>query len=123
MSDALWAARLGDDLLHTTLLADIVGVDFPARSRRFEVVYLLRSISRNQRIALTVAVGEGEAVPSATSLYKSADWHEREVYDLVGVRFTGHGDLRRILCPEDWQGHPLRKDYEQPDDYHGIPTR
>jgi NADH-quinone oxidoreductase subunit C len=64
--------------------------------------------------------GQLPELPSVTSVWRTADWHEREVYDLSGVNFTGHPDLRRILCPEDWVGHPLRKDYEMPLDYHGI---
>ena len=59
-------------------------------------------------------------VPSVTSIWAIADWHERECYDLVGVNFTDHPNLRRILCPEDWEGHPLRKDYEMPLEYHGV---
>jgi len=67
--------------------------------------------------------GELPEVPSVTSLWRTADWHEREVYDLCGVAFTGHPNLRRILLSEDWQGHPLRKDYEFPLEYHGIRGR
>jgi NADH-quinone oxidoreductase subunit C/D len=93
------------------LLADIVGVDYPERPQRFEVNYLLRSISQNQRLIVKVKVGEGEPVPSATPFYRSADWHEREVYDLFGVPFAEHPDLRRILCHQEFEGHALRKDY------------
>ncbi len=93
------------------LLADIVTVDYPERPQRFEVNYLLRSISRNHRIRIKVDVEEGQAIDSITSLYRSADWHEREVYDLFGVVFTGHPDLRRILCHHEFEGHALRKDY------------
>ena len=84
------------------LLADIVTVDYPERPQRFEVNYLLRSISRNHRIRIKVDVEEGQAIDSITSLYRSADWHEREVYDLFGVVFTGHPDLRRILCHHEF---------------------
>ncbi len=93
------------------LLLDVVGVDRPERARRFEVVYLLRSLARNQRIKVRVRVAEGEAVESATPLWHSADWHEREVYDLFGVPFRNHPDLRRLLCHHEFEGHPLRKDY------------
>ena len=67
--------------------------------------------------------GELPEVPSVTGIWRTADWHERETFDLSGVRFTGHPDLRRILCPEDWEGYPLRKDYEMPMEYHGIRGR
>jgi NADH-quinone oxidoreductase subunit C len=66
---------------------------------------------------------QNPVAPSVTSIWKGADWHERETYDLVGIRFEGHPDLRRILLPEDWAGHPLRKDYEYPDEYQGIPLK
>ncbi len=93
------------------LLADVVGIDYPDRAKRFEVVYLLRSISRRQRLKVKVEVEEGESLPSATAFYRSADWHEREVYDLFGIRFDNHPDLRRILCHHEFEGHALRKDY------------
>nr|NIL97185.1 NADH-quinone oxidoreductase subunit C [Planctomycetales bacterium]NIM08772.1 NADH-quinone oxidoreductase subunit C [Planctomycetales bacterium]NIN08236.1 NADH-quinone oxidoreductase subunit C [Planctomycetales bacterium]NIN77361.1 NADH-quinone oxidoreductase subunit C [Planctomycetales bacterium]NIO34544.1 NADH-quinone oxidoreductase subunit C [Planctomycetales bacterium] len=67
--------------------------------------------------------GELPQICSVSGVWKTADWHEREVYDLIGVRFVGHPDLRRILCPEDWKGHPLRKDYQMPLEYHGIRCR
>ena len=93
------------------LLLDVIGVDRPESARRFEVIYLLRSLARNQRLKVTVRVAEGEAVESATPLWHSANWHEREVYDLFGVPFRNHPDLRRILCHHEFEGHPLRKDY------------
>ena len=92
-------------------LSDIVGVDFPDRADRFEVVYLLRSWQKNQRLQVKVQVAEDDAVPSAHGIYRSADWAEREVYDLYGIPFSGHPDLRRILCHHEFEGHALRKDY------------
>jgi len=93
------------------LLLDVVGNDFPDREQRFELTYLLRSVARAQRIQVKVAVAEGQDLESATALYRSADWHEREVYDLFGVSFQNHPDLRRILCHHQFEGHALRKDY------------
>ena len=79
---------------------------------RFEVVYLLHSIPRNERLRLKVAVDSRDAVvPSVCGVWAGADWYEREVFDMFGVRFEGHPDLRRILMPDYWQGHPLRKDF------------
>jgi len=96
-----------------------------------EVVYHHQSFTHKHRFVLKVLLprwkdnqpGQLPEVPSVTSLWKTADWHEREVYDLSGVRFAGHPELRRILTSEDWVGHPLRKDYEFPLEYHGIRGR
>src|SRR5262245_31434051 len=96
-----------------------------------EVVYHLSSFTHSHRFTLKVILprwkgdkpGELPEVPSVTGVWAAADWHEREVYDLSGVWFTGHPDLRRILLAEDWVGHPLRKDYEYPLEYHGIRGR
>ena len=96
-----------------------------------EVVYHLWSLPNKTSLVLKVilprwkdgVVGELPEVPSVSGLWGTADWHEREVYDLSGVYFTDHPNLRRILCPEDWVGHPLRKDYEMPLEYHGIRGR
>lgn len=93
------------------LLADIAGVDWPARPDRFDVVYNLYSVAGNLRLRLKVQVAEGTPVPSVTSAFTTANWLEREVFDMFGVEFSGHPDLRRILMPDDWQGHPLRKDF------------
>ena len=109
--------RLRDVLTHLRdregceQLADVVGVDFPDRASRFQVVYLLRSWSRNQRVQVKVDVAEDEAVPSVSRLYRSADWHEREVWDLFGIPFADHPNLKRILCHHEFEGHALRKDY------------
>jgi NADH-quinone oxidoreductase subunit C/D len=92
-------------------LSDVVGVDYPDREKRFEVNYLMRSYKNNQRLIVKVNVEDGVAVPSVDTVYRSANWHEREVYDLFGVKFDGHPDLRRILTHHEFEGHGLRKDY------------
>jgi NADH-quinone oxidoreductase subunit C len=92
-------------------ITDICGVDWPSRARRFDVVYHLLSPRQNFRIRVKVEVGEGETVPSATAVYPGADWFEREAYDMYGILFTGHPDLRRILTDYGFDGHPLRKDF------------
>jgi NADH-quinone oxidoreductase subunit C len=91
----------------------------------FWVVYHLTSAAKNHRAVLKVKAEPREApsVPSVTSVWKAADWHEREAFDMYGIEFAGHPDLRRILLPEDWPGYPLRKDYEFPDEYQGIPLK
>jgi NADH-quinone oxidoreductase subunit C len=93
------------------LLSDLFGVDYPDREQRFEIFYNLYSFSRNRRLFLRVRAAEGESVPTLSGVFPNANWCEREVYDLFGVPFENHPDLRRILCPDDWDGHPLRKDY------------
>jgi NADH-quinone oxidoreductase subunit C len=96
-----------------------------------ELIYHLSSTVRRHRLVLKVRVprwqndtpGQLPEAPSVSGVWSTAEWHEREVFDLSGVFFAGHPDLRRILCPEDWVGHPLRKDYQMPTEYHGIPAR
>jgi NADH-quinone oxidoreductase subunit C len=96
-----------------------------------ELVYHLWSVPHKVSLVLKVMLprwkddqpGKLPEVPTVSHVWRTADWHEREVYDLSGVRFVGHPNLRRILCPEDWVGHPLRKDYEMPLEYHGIRGR
>ncbi|HZU28003.1 MAG TPA: NADH-quinone oxidoreductase subunit C [Bryobacteraceae bacterium] len=93
-------------------ISSITGVDWYPADPRFEVVYHLHSTSRNERIRLKVRVREQEPeVESVTSVWRGANWYEREVFDMFGIRFRNHPDLRRILMPIDWEGHPLRKDY------------
>jgi NADH-quinone oxidoreductase subunit C len=93
-------------------LSDVTCVDWFPAEPRFEVVYHLLSIPRKERIRLKVRLdGAGPAVESLTSIWPGANYFEREVFDLFGIRFTGHPYLKRLLMPEDWQGHPLRKDY------------
>jgi NADH-quinone oxidoreductase subunit C len=93
-------------------LSDLTAVDWPARAeKRFDVVASLYSTKLRHRVRVKARLAEGEAVPSVTGVWPAANWLEREVYDMFGVTFTGHPDLRRILMPLDWQGHPQRKDY------------
>jgi NADH-quinone oxidoreductase subunit C len=91
--------------------SDVTASDWPPRPKRFDVIYSLYSIVLKHRVRLKVQVAEDEAVPTVTGVWPSANWLEREVFDLFGIRFEGHPDLRRILMPDDWQGHPQRKDY------------
>ena len=130
-----------DPKLRFNMLNCISGVDYfeadPKKAAKtgwephLEVVYHLWSLPNKTSLVLKVilprwkdgVVGELPEVPSVSGLWGTADWHEREVFDLSGVYFTGHPNLRRILCPEDWVGHPLRKDYEMPLEYHGIRGR
>ncbi|MEO0829750.1 MAG: NADH-quinone oxidoreductase subunit C, partial [Pseudomonadota bacterium] len=92
-------------------LIDITAVDYPQRDRRFDVVYHFLSMYQNQRIRVRTAVREEEIVPSITSVYPAADWFEREVFDMFGLLFAGHPDLRRLLTDYGFRGHPLRKDF------------
>jgi NADH-quinone oxidoreductase subunit C len=100
-----------DPELDFSMLCDLFGADYPDQEQRFEILYNMYSLSRNRRLFLRVRAAEGESVPTISQLFPNADWCEREVYDLFGVPFENHPDLRRILCPDDWDGHPLRKDY------------
>src|SRR5690606_18524571 len=92
-------------------LVDITAVDYPEREARFEVVYHLLSMHQNQRIRLKLAAREEDLVPSLTQIHPSANWFEREVFDMFGILFSGHPDLRRILTDYGFRGHPLRKDF------------
>ena len=93
------------------MLADLTAVDYPKKEKRFEVIYQLYSFPRNERLRLKVPLGDGETIESVVSVWGVADWLEREAFDMFGIRFEHHPNLRRILLPEEWQGHPLRKDY------------
>jgi len=92
-------------------IIDVCGVDYPSRARRFDVVYHLLSPRQNQRIRVKLQADEDTLVPSITGVFPGADWFERETYDLYGILFTGHPDLRRILTDYGFEGHPLRKDF------------
>ena len=92
-------------------LIDITAVDYPENTQRFKMVYLFLSHEFNQRIILSYSINENEVITSLTSIYPAANWMEREVFDMYGVRFKNHPDLRRILTDYDFEGHPLRKDF------------
>lgn len=93
------------------LCSDLTALHWPDRAEQFDVVVQLYSISKIRRLRVKVAIADGQECPSVTSIWSGANWMEREVYDMFGIRFDGHPDLRRILLPEDWPGHPLRKEY------------
>jgi NADH-quinone oxidoreductase subunit C/D len=95
-----------------TLPLDLFGADYPRRQKRFDIVYHLYSLKNNERVRLKVRAAEGETVPTSTALFQGYDWYEREVFDMFGVKFDGHPNLRRILTHENFQGHALRKDYD-----------
>ncbi len=110
-----------DPEMHFDLCSSISGTD---DTKNLWVVYHLYSVPKNQRAVIKVMLDrQSPAVASLVPVWKAADWHEREAYDMYGIRFTDHPDLRRILLPEDWPGYPLRKDYEFPDEYQGIPLK
>jgi NADH-quinone oxidoreductase subunit C len=97
--------------LRFNVLLEITAADYFPRHPRFEIVYHLLSVPNRQRLRLKVRVGDGDAVPTVQGVWPGAGWPEREVWDMFGVIFEGHPDLRRLLMPEDWEGHPARKDY------------
>ena len=92
-------------------LIDITAIDYPSRELRFEIVYLLISLKLNQRILIKTSINENDNIESISSIYKSANWYERECYDLFGIKFLNHPDLRRIMTDYNFEGHPLRKDF------------
>ena len=94
-----------------TTLIDITAIDFPAKEKRFQLIYHFLSMTENRRCKITMAVSDQEAVNSVTPVFECANWFEREIFDLFGIRFSSHPDLRRILTDYGFEGHPLRKDF------------
>jgi NADH-quinone oxidoreductase subunit C len=100
-----------DKALNFQQLIDVCGCDYPERPRRFDVVYHMLSLSKNHRVRVKVQTSEDEAVPTVTGVFRCADWYEREAFDMYGIAFDGHPDLRRLLTDYGFQGYPLRKDF------------
>ena len=92
-------------------LVDVTAVDWPKRAERFDLIYVVYSFSRNERMRIKTYIADGYKPETATGVHVGANWLEREVFDMFGIEFAGHPDLRRILLPEEWEGYPLRKDY------------
>ena len=92
-------------------LIDITAIDYPSREKRFELIYILLSMKNNKRIILKTSVGLNENIESISQIYKASNWYERECYDLFGINFNNHPDLRRIMTDYNFEGHPLRKDF------------
>jgi len=109
--EEIWRFLRDEPELRFDYLSNLTAVHWPERPKPFEVVYHLYSTGTSQRINLKLDVGEGEQPPTASRVWVTANWHEREVFDLFGIRFHGHPDMTRILMTDDWVGHPLRKDY------------
>ena len=100
-----------DPNLNYNQLIDITAVDYPSRHNRFDIIYILLSMTLNSRILIKSEINEDEKLQSITSIHKAADWYERECYDLFGIQFLNHPDLRRIMTDYNFEGHPLRKDF------------
>jgi NADH-quinone oxidoreductase subunit C len=94
------------------LLSDLTALDWPKREKRFDVVLNLYSLAKNERLRVKARAGDGDEVPSVAGVWPTANWLEREAFDMFGILFAGHPNLTRILLPDDWQGYPLRKDYD-----------
>jgi NADH-quinone oxidoreductase subunit C len=118
------AAALRDEpSLRFDYLRMVAGVDVPAENA-IECVYLLFSLTHRHEFKIKVKLPrDNPRVRTVETVWPAANWHEREIFDLLGVEFEGHSDLRRILLPDDWIDHPLRKDYKEPEEYHGVSTR
>ena len=111
-AEILQIARYSRDIEKFDLLEDFTAVDWPRREKRFDLVAQLYSFARNARLRLKVPLGANEQAFSLVAIWPTANWLEREIFDLFGIEFLGHPSLKRILLPDEWQGHPLRKDYD-----------
>lgn len=96
---------------HFDYCVDVTAVHYPKREKQFDVVWILYSFAKNERLRVKTQIGDGEHIPSAVPIWPAANWLERETFDMFGIHFDGHPDLKRILLPDGWKGHPLRKDY------------
>ena len=105
-------ARYTRDEERFDLLVDLTAVDWPKREKRFDLVLILYSFAKNERLRIKALLGENEPVTTVEGVWPVANWLEREVYDMFGIVFDGHSNLKRLLLPEEWQGYPLRKDYD-----------
>ena len=100
-----------NELLTFDQLIDITAIDYPSREKRFELIYIFLSMKKNKRIILRTSIEENDNIDSIINIYKASDWYERECYDLFGINFNNHPDLRRIMTDYNFEGHPLRKDF------------
>tara|TARA_B100000029_G_scaffold481492_1_gene530615 strand:+ start:395 stop:967 length:573 start_codon:yes stop_codon:yes gene_type:complete len=100
-----------NELFNFDQLIDITAIDYPSRKKRFELIYIFLSMKKNKRIVLRTSIDENESIDSIIQIFKASDWYERECYDLFGIKFNNHPDLRRIMTDYNFEGHPLRKDF------------
>ena len=105
-------ARYSRDVEKFDLLEDYTAVDWPRREKRFDLIAILYSFPHNMRLRLKIPLEADETAASLVEIWPTANWLEREIFDMFGISFNGHPDMKRILLPEEWQGHPLRKDYD-----------
>jgi NADH-quinone oxidoreductase subunit C len=113
-----------DESTYFDQLSCLTGIDMGAEAGTMQVVYSIYSIPYNQHLSVIVQLDRLDPqVPTVSHIWRAADWHEREAFDLLGVQFVNHPDLRRILLPTDWKGYPLRKDYQDMEAYHGLPLK
>ena len=113
-----------DEQLYFDMLSCLTGIDNGPETNTMEVIYNLYSVPYDQGLMVKVAIArEHPEIESVASIWQTANWHEREAFDLLGIKFLNHPDLRRILLPNDWEGHPLKKDYQAQEYYHGVKVK